>query len=257
MTTDYLKYAKTAELAGKILLESRAESYRVEDTTRRFLLESGLPIAEVSTDGTALYITLANPEAGMLPITMVTRVTRFSNKLGRIYKVNHISRQLTQKKIDIDEAYEQLKQVRASKYREHNKDFANVLLVISFSLILGGGIPEMLMSIFAGLILVLSRHLHKLLGLHPFIRGVATTFAVAFLMQTLAYWFGGFFSAELVISATLIPLYPGTLITNGMRDMLKGDYISGISFVTVAIVTAVSLAIGVASGLYFYREMIR
>ncbi|PKY89099.1 threonine/serine exporter [Falseniella ignava] len=257
MTQQYMIYARTAELAGKILLESRAESYRVEETARHFLLASGLPVAEVSTNNTGLYLTLADHDNNMIPITMVTRVHNFSNRLGRIYKVNNVSRQLTSGQIDIYQAYDKLVEIDRAEYSEFNKDIANIFLVMSFTMLLGGGLVDILASSLVGTIVMFSRMLHKKLGLNEFIRGSVTTLSIALIAHGIDRLAPGWYSPDLVIIAGLMPLYPGTLVTNGIRDMLKGDYLSGVAFISAALVTAISLAIGVVLGIFIFRGVLR
>lgn len=54
---------------------------------------------------------------------------------------------------------------------------------------------------------------------------------------------------NLVITGTIMPLVPGTAITNAIRDTLQGDYMSGGAKALEAFVIALSIAIGVAIGL--------
>ncbi|MBF6841872.1 threonine/serine exporter family protein, partial [Acinetobacter baumannii] len=44
--------------------------------------------------------------------------------------------------------------------------------------------------------------------------------------------------------------------TNGVRDTLKGDYVSGVARISDAVVVAVSLALGVALALFLFNEVL-
>ena len=48
-----------------------------------------------------------------------------------------------------------------------------------------------------------------------------------------------------VITGTLMLLVPGIAITNSLRDIIGGDYVSGLARMIEAILIAVSIAIGV------------
>jgi hypothetical protein len=48
-----------------------------------------------------------------------------------------------------------------------------------------------------------------------------------------------------VITGTLMLLVPGIAITNSLRDIIGGDFISGLSRMIEAILIAASIAIGV------------
>lgn len=255
MRAKYKKIVEVATLAGRIMLEGHAESYRVEDTVRRILQTSGLSITEVNTNTTGLYITLDDDSPEIEAYTVVRRITDRSNQLNKIYRVNNISRQLTSGQITIDEAYKKLQVVDSSEYTVFSKDLATVILVVAFVVLLGGGLWDAIFSIFTGLIVAYSRILKDIFHLNGFIHGVATTLVTAFLTNLLASLAPFEISADIIIISGLMPLYPGTAVTNGLRDMLKGDYISGVARVAEAIVTATSLAIGVAIGLFLFREV--
>lgn len=254
MRKNYKKIVEVATMAGRIMLESHAESYRVEDTVRRILQTSGLSITEVITNTTGLYITLDDDNPEFEGYTLVRRITDRSNQLNKIYRVNNISRLLTSGEITIDEAHQRLQVVDDSDYTIFSKDIATVILVVAFVVLLGGGFWDCVFSIITGLIVAYSRILKDIFQLNGFIHGVASTLFTAFLTNFIAAFVPFDIATDVIIIAGLMPLYPGTAVTNGLRDMLKGDYISGVARVTEALVTAMSLAIGVAIGLYMYRE---
>lgn len=257
VTQDYQKIAETAIMAGQIMLESHAESYRVEETTRHILKISGLPITEVMSTTTALFISLGDEHGKMNPISMVRRIESRTNRLGRIYRVNSISRQLTSNKMSIDEAYDQLVEIREEPNDFFSMDIANILMVTAFVILLNGTWVDLLISPIVGLIVASARFIRKTFNLNYFIYGSTTTFLTAFIVYLIGLFLPWPVSEDLLIIAGLMPLYPGTVVTNGIRDMLKGDYVSGVARITEAIVTAVSLAIGVALGLLVYREVLR
>ena len=70
MRKKYKKIVEVATTAGRIMLESHAESYRVEDTVRRILQTSGLSNTEVITNTTGLYVTLDDSDSEIEGITL-------------------------------------------------------------------------------------------------------------------------------------------------------------------------------------------
>lgn len=54
-----------------------------------------------------------------------------------------------------------------------------------------------------------------------------------------------------VITGTLMLLVPGIAITNSLRDIIGGDFVSGLSRMIEAILTAASIAIGVGVMMMF------
>lgn len=251
MNTQHKKYADVAALAGRIMLESHAESYRVEDTVRRIMRLSGLNITEVVSTTTGLYMTLDDTNPEITPITQVRRITERGNHLRKIYHVNNVSRQLASGLITIDEAKTKLEMIDDSEYGAYSKDLAIILMVIAFTSLLGGNWLEILISVIAGTIVALSRIGREYTGMNLFIYGIFSTALTAFFIPLILAMMPQQLNSDIIIISALMPLYPGTAFMNGIRDTLKGDYGSGIARIADALVIAVSLAIGVAIGLFF------
>ena len=55
-----------------------------------------------------------------------------------------------------------------------------------------------------------------------------------------------------VIIGSLMPLVPGVAIVNAIRDIISGDFVSGTSRLTEAVLIAVALALGVGTVLQGY-----
>ena len=54
---------------------------------------------------------------------------------------------------------------------------------------------------------------------------------------------------DLAITGAIIPMIPGVAFTNGIRDIVDGDYLSGCVRLLDAILVFCSIAIGVGLGL--------
>lgn len=245
------KILETALLAGQIMTESNAESYRVEDTMNRILTTSNAAYAVAISLSTGLYMTLDDPSFEGSGFTGIKRITRRSNNLNKITQVNHISRDLTSGSISIDEAYERLQVLRFQKpqYSKLQVSIGVVGLAAAFSFLFGGGINELIMSSVNGLILAL---LYRLMdkyyiseGFSNIIQALVVTVA-AYLMQ--AYVLSNT-DINIVIISTLMPMVPGTALTNSFRDIFHEDYIAGVSRATEAFLNALMIALGAALGL--------
>lgn len=245
------KILETALLAGQIMTESNAESYRVEDTMNRILTTSNAAYAMAISLSTGLYMTLDDPSFEGSGFTGIKRITRRSNNLNKITQVNHISRELTSGNISIDEAYERLQVIRFQKpqYSKLQVSIGVVGLAVAFSFLFGGGINELIMSSVNGLILAL---LYRLMdkyyiseGFSNIIQALVVT-VTAYLMQ--AYVLSNT-DINIVIISTLMPMVPGTALTNSLRDIFHEDYIAGVSRATEAFLNALMIALGAALGL--------
>ena len=83
---DYKLLLDTAVMAGEILLESGAETWRVEDTMLRMLRMSGLKTADVLALTTGFVVTLDDP--AMDSMTVMRSVESRATDLNRIHAVN-------------------------------------------------------------------------------------------------------------------------------------------------------------------------
>lgn len=245
---------KVAALAGQIMLEAHAESYRVEDTVTRILKASGWQTTEVVSTTTALYLTLADSLRDEEPITLVRRITTRGNQLNKIYLVNQISREVTSGEISFDEAYAKLKEVDGDEYAVYSVDIATALLVVGFTILLGGNVMDIVISLFAGIVVALTRLGKEFINMNDFIYGMFSTMITSFIISLIVYLLPyQNINQHTIIIATFMPLYPGTAFMNGIRDTLKGDYMSATARLLDAVVIAMSLALGVAIGLALFN----
>jgi uncharacterized membrane protein YjjP (DUF1212 family) len=63
-------------------------------------------------------------------------------------------------------------------------------------------------------------------------------------------------SMDILIIACIMPLVPGTALTNGVRDIFRGDYTSGFAKLLESIMIAIFIALGIGSGLLFAQEVL-
>lgn len=247
MRTYAKKLVDTAILAGQIMLECNAESYRVEETMNYILSTSNFETCEAFAMATGIFATL--DDNCIDSITEIRRVPNRDTNLNRIYKVNTISRRLVTKEIDLDTAYQQLQDLKTSEYPQWLKDLGFVLMCGFYTALYGATIIEMLIAAVAGLLLPLIYRLDPKLKLGTFILNIVSIIPCTVLIILFQQYF--FTDARIGISIVglIMPAVPGTAITNAIRDTLRGDYNSGMARAVEAFVTALSIAIAVAIGL--------
>ena len=245
---DYKTLMDVAILAGEIMLESNAETYRVEDTMNHILQTSNFETTEALAIATGLVATLDDPSIDD-PITIVKRMNSIATNLSNIAEVNTISRQLSSGDLDISEAYIALQNISKVQYKQSYKDIATSVLAAAFALLLGGGALEMVAAGVNGALLALVLKGEKRLGMGSFVRNVVSSAVISVGAGLMHMFLFPTLNMNLVITSTIMPLVPGTAITNAIRDTLQGDYTSGGAKALEAFVVALSIAIGVAIGL--------
>lgn len=241
------KLADTAILAGQIMLECNAESYRVEDTMNFILKSSGFKTCEAYAMATAIFVTIDDPRISN--ITIVKRVKYDTTNLKKISQVNDISRQLTSNTIDLDTAYKNLNDLKLKKHNPRSKYIGLMIMCGSFAGIFNGGPAEVLVATIAASILPLVDIIDSKLNLGFFVSNILSLVAiVGLIVMTKNHIFTNL-NAGISIIGVIMPFVPGTAITNAIRDTFRGDYISGGARFLESFAVSLSVAIGVALGL--------
>lgn len=228
-------------LAGKIMLQSGAETYRVEDTMTRIAASSGVR-AQSFVMPTGIMFSTDDAKW-----TKLIRISDRSTDLHKVVRVNEVSRQLSSGTIAVETAYAQLQEIHDAN------SYYPILFQILMSAVTSGGFLFMFGGTWGGLI-------------PTFIAG-GTGFAFVHLVQ---HWIQLKFFAELTASfvigiiaslfvasglghslnviaiASVMPLVPGILITNAVRDLMAGHLVSGISKGAEAALTAIAIGTGIA-----------
>ncbi len=248
---NYKLLVDTAMLAGEIMLSGGAETYRVEDTMCRILKISGFEKTETFVTPTGIFLTLG--DSNIDSITVVKRVDNRIINISHIYETNNVSRKLCNGTITLEEAYDELKNI---KNREQNSRIANYLCTmlasLAFTILLGG---DWLNSIIAGLngsLIVVILIITRKVKINSFVKNLVASILIAFNSMFFLYKFGSAIQLDTLIGGSVMPLLPGVAITNAIRDTLQGDYMSGGARAIEAFVSATSTAAGIGIGMAFY-----
>ena len=245
------EYAKklmdTAMLAGQIMLECNAESYRVEETMNYILSTSHFATCEAFANATGIFATLDDDCIDC--ITEIRRVPNRDTNLNRIYKVNSISRQLVSGEIDINTAYEKFQNLKESDYPSWLKNIGLIIMCGCYAALYGATLLEMFVAGLAAIILPFVYKLDAKLGLGMFITNLISIIPMVVIICYLQETVFPTIHIGIPIIGAIMPAVPGTAITNAIRDTLRGDYNSGTARAVEAAVTALSISIAVAIGL--------
>lgn len=246
MSQVFSLHLELALLAGEALVKAGAETYRVEDTMNRILSHAQAQSYEAFAYSTGLFASITAPH--QKPETIIRRIHHRSINLNTIAEVNAISRALCDNTLDTTEAFTKIKLLSKSPYDNKQKLLGLLLLVLGFALLLGGNINDALLSTFNAFILHLFFKLADRLNANDFIKTMLGAAVITIGAQVLNL-IPLETHSDLIAIASIMPLVPGTAITNAIRDTLYGDYMSGAARALEAFVIAASVAIGVGLGL--------
>ena len=238
--------AKATTKAGMILLESGAETYRVEDTMKRICVSFGAQVVDAYATPTLLIISFS------LHNELCHNVKRTQTKnvdLTKIDRVNHLARQICSEQLSLQEFHEQLLEI------DNQKKYSNLIMILGaaictfgFALFFGGSIRDAITSFILGAVLkVIMIQFDRIdfTSFFKYLLGGAFVSICAIISMRL----GICDSMDTTIISVDMLLVPGLAITNAIRDTVSGDLVSGLARTAEAFFIAIAIALG--SGIIF------
>ncbi|PTG96094.1 hypothetical protein BU632_06345 [Staphylococcus chromogenes] len=229
-------------LAGKVLLESGAETYRVEDTMGRIAASFGLDDTYAFVTSTAIMFSL-NDRTN----TRLVRVRERTTDLEKIAIANNVSRKISQNKITLDEAKTELIHLeQASLQFSFIVKFLSAAIASGFFLFMFGGVAhDFIYAVMAGAGAFLTFDLvQRYIQIKFFSEFISSMVVIAVAASFTKL--GMTVNQDIITIAGVMPLVPGILITNAIRDLMAGELLSGMSRGVEAALTAFAVGAGVA-----------
>lgn len=245
--TNYELVVDCCLLAGRLMMESGAETYRAEDTMDRMAISQQLTESQSFVMPTGIIFS-GNKT---LP-TKLVRINNRSTDLERIARVNAVSRRLADEDITLEGAYEELKEIENDprKYPFWIQILAASVASAAFLLLYGNKLMDVPTALIAG---GAGYAVANLLEEKTRVKFFAEFFAaiVVSVIATLSVLLGFGVEVDKIIIGSVMPLVPGLLITNAIRDLMAGHFVSGVSKGAEAFLTAFAIGAGVALILSF------
>lgn len=231
-------------LAGKLLMQSGAETFRVEDTMLRMAVSQGY--TEAASYATITYLTFS---AGRAYPARIVPITSRSFDLNKISRINDISRKLTAHQLTVEEAFEALKRIEAAPpMRPLRQILFAALASGSFVLLFQGVAYDIPAAAFAGglghSILLFMHYVTKIKFFAEFVAALLVGCAAVLSVQL-----GLGLETDKIMISAVMPLVPGVAITNALRDLIAGHLVSGTAKGMEGILTALSIGSGTAVAL--------
>jgi uncharacterized membrane protein YjjP (DUF1212 family) len=235
------KIMRLCIMAGATMLQNGAETSRVEDTIHRIARSFDVPYIHSFVTPTGIFITLEDK-------TQLMRISERFINLNKVSQINQLSRSITDKQLTIEEAISRINEIRSQKppYPKWLVILASGVAGGSFAYLFGGDWVDVIPGFFVGglvqmvLILFASQPQAKFLA-----EFLAALVGGAFSVASVNFGLGEHLAS--ITIGSLMPLVPGLAITNAVRDMLAGDLVSGLARGSEALITALSVAAGMAT----------
>jgi uncharacterized membrane protein YjjP (DUF1212 family) len=236
-------------LAGKIMLQSGGETYRVEDTMMRIAAAFGIENSHSYVTPTGIIFSAEGVEPTK---TKLIRILSRSTDLKKVAMVNSLSRKITSGQIGLQEALTLLKELDAL-----DVTFPFMVQVAAAS-IASGCFMIMFMGEWNDFIPAMITGGLGYLGFLYFHRFIPVKFFSEFLASFIIGLLSLIFielrighQLDKIIIGSVMTLVPGLLVTNAVRDLMAGHLVSGLSKGAEAVLTAFAIGSGIAVVLSF------
>ena len=240
----------TCLLAGRIMIESGSEMYRVEDTIARIARNAGVMNSVVYTTPTGLFFGIKGET-----VSELRQVTQRTINLEKVQQVNTLSRQFAERKITLEALHQALEELDQSQiFFAFWLQVISAMVVSSTLMILFSGVYDWddlaITGLIGGFGYVANYYVNKWTRVK-----FLSEFVAAFVIGVLAYiatHVGLGRSMDHILIGAIMPLVPGVPLTNSIRDMFAGHLLTGTIRGIEAILTAAAIGVGIGIVFRFF-----
>ena len=241
--------------AGRISLSHGAEIFRVEETIEYICRHFGIEEMDAFVLSNGIFLT--GYSGGHEVYARVKHVPSAGTHLGIIEAVNDLSREITAGHVTIEEALERLEEIdKIPEKSPISQIIAAGIGSAAFCLLMRNNVYDAIFTIFiagllqAGLVLAGKVKISKII---TNILGGAFITICALIVTSIAWPFK--LNFDNIIIGCIMPLIPGVLFVNAIRDVAASDFISGIVKLIDALLVFVYIAVGVGCMLSAYASL--
>ena len=235
---------------GALLIQNGAESYRAEDTIER-ICKSVSNISNVSAYAlpSAIFISM---EFEGETLSNFRKITISDTNLYKIDRVNSFSREFVSRDLSIKEAYDRLFEIDGTEENPKKIYLGGGIAASFFSVLFGGDVKDFAASFFIGILIPIVLDKLSYLKLSFFINNIICAFVTS-ILAIICVHFGLGSNIDMIIIGVIMLLVPGVAITNSVRDIMSGEFITGAITMIKAFFIALAIAFGVGVGLKIMR----
>lgn len=247
---EYMKYIMTSIMdVGEILLTHGAEVSRIEDTIGRLCRAYGFVRSDVFTITSSVIVTSILPDGRT--ITQTRRIRERDTDLGRVEKVNALSRRICAAPLSLEDFQKEVRAIQEEKKASPLLQMAMYMMIsASLSVFFGGTAGDGLAASLSGVVLFATLYGSAALKMNSLIQTMLCSAVTAVSVMVLVGVGIGMHPDKIMIGNIMLVI-PGIQLTNSLRDMISGDMISGLLNMSEALMKAISVAMGFALVLLF------
>lgn len=238
--------------AGKLMLQSGGETYRVEETISRICQSFDVDEVDVFASPTAVIVSVSVD--GKIH-SIVKRIKSRGTDLNRVHNINSLSRKIYNEHLSIYECEKELEKLsKEDSYNVKTQLIVSGIATSSFTLLFGGSINDIIASFIVGIILKLSLVCLGKSSLNEFFINSIGGSLIA-IYSVILLDFGIINEIDKLIAGGIMLLVPGLSLTNSIRDIIDGELVSGLTKAVEALLVGISIAIGTGMIIHLYLKM--
>ena len=228
---------------GKQLMQNGAEIYRVEESLEHILYAYGYEEVEVFAIPSCIIINIQENEKNF---TKSVRIKNSVNNLHKLNELNNLCRRICVQKPIIEDAYAYLNEIISEKiYPKMIGYLAYGFVAAFFTLFWGGNIKDAIVSFVCGLAVKATVSKMRSVRANVFFTNLLASILLAIIPLLLVY-FQWTINLDTIIIGSIMLLVPGIAITNVVRDVLAGDFLTALTKLAEVLIVGMAIAIGIA-----------
>lgn len=231
---------------GDMMLSNGAEVYRVEDTIQRICLAYGAERADVFAIPTSIVATATFGESNAF--TLTRRIQKTKTDLTAVDRLNQLSRDICHTTPNAEHIRKRLEKiaVESNNWKHYFTMLGYIISAAAFCVFFGGTWRDTMIAGLASAMMFLIEIPLQKQSLH----NVLMHFLLMCFGAAVAFFCVRFQIADnvnMIVIGEIMPYIPGMELTNGMRDVMAGDIVAGLSHLCEALFSAVAVAAGSAA----------
>ena len=241
---DYNRIVQMILDVGEEMLKSGAENFRLEDSLYRMCKSYGFKRYDVYAIPSNLQITVETPEGDI--ITQIRQIESTDIDFDRLDYLNNLSRYVCTNQPDEKVFHEKFEEVMNRKPQHPAvKYFAGVMGGTGFAVFFGCNFIDAVVAVIVSLMIVvvgdwLSRRENNVL-----IYNLILAFLSEMIILTAMHLGIGNHPDRIMIGIVML-LISGLGVTNGIREVLQRDFISGTLNIMNSVLGAAGITFGIA-----------
>lgn len=229
---------------GKNMIKCGAEINRVEETIIRICYAYGMKQTEVFS--IISMITATTVDENGKSHTQSRRMYSYLNNLGKLEKLNSLSREICSSKCDTEVAKKKLDDINNEAGPFHfTALIGHMLVAFAFTIFFGGSLLDAAASIPISVVIYFMNTFIKARGMNKlFYTALCSAISGTLAFVSVRLGFGN--DPNMIMIGDIMLIIPGLMLINSVREMLCGDIMSGLLRMIESIIIAAAIACGFA-----------